>query len=98
MAGENMSDDDFKELRRLLEQAQEDARVARLHSEKLHRALLEVPIGSPDDERPLIEGLRIMWRSYQRGAWITRATIVIIPLTAAIGTALLTMRGWVSWK
>lgn len=94
----SMRDDDFKEMRRLLEQAQEDAATARKHSEELRRALLEVPLGAPKDERPLIDGMRVMWRAYQRGAWVTRAVFVITPLIAAVGTAILTIKGWMPFN
>lgn len=62
--------------------------------DELHRALFAVPAGSPADERPLIEGLRIVWRAYQRGSWLARITIWLIPTVAAIGAGVAAIKGW----
>lgn len=67
--------------------------------EDISRALFEVPEGSPDDERPLIEGLRIMWRAYQRGNWIARVLIWLIPTTAGVLMGWETVKEWMmSWS
>lgn len=63
----------------------------------LKTALFDVPAGSPPDERPLIEGLRVVWRQYQRGSWAARVMIWMIPTMASIGAAVATIRGWVPW-
>ena len=60
--------------------------------DQMNRALFEVPEGSPKDERPLIEGLRIMWRAYQRGSWLARVFIWVIPTVAGV------IAGWDSIK
>ena len=77
--------------REMLRQASEDAAM-------LRQALFEVPPGSPDDERPLIEGLRVMWRSYQRGSWLARMLMWLVPAMAAFGAAISQMKGWVPWS
>lgn len=62
--------------------------------DKLHRTLFEVPPGSPDDERPLIEGLRIVWRSYQRGSWTVRAVVWLTPAIAAVLASIAAIAGY----
>lgn len=62
--------------------------------EQLNRALFEVPPGSPPDERPLIEGLRIVWRSYQRGSWTVRALVWAVPATAAVLASVAAVGGY----
>lgn len=62
--------------------------------EDMNRALFEVPPGSPPDERPLIEGLRVMWRAYQRGNWLARLLIWIIPTAAGLLMGWETLKGW----
>jgi len=62
--------------------------------EEIHRSLFEVPTGSPDGTRPLIEGMRIMWASYQRGSWAFRAIVWLLPAIAGVGIAAEKIHGW----
>jgi hypothetical protein len=61
----------------------------------IHAALFDVPPGSPKDERPLIEGVRIMWRAYQRGSWAFRAVIWVLPAIAGVGVAWQKITEWI---
>ena len=51
---------------------------------EMHRAFFEVPAGSPEGTKPLIEGMRIMWAAYQRGSWFMRAIIWVFPTIAGV--------------
>lgn len=61
---------------------------------KIHDALFEVPAGSGPDEKPLIELIRIVVRSYQRASWATRAIVWLLPAIAGLGVAYQTIVGW----
>ncbi|QRF66390.1 hypothetical protein [Ponticoccus alexandrii] len=61
---------------------------------RIERALFDVPPGSPDDEKPLIEGIRIVWRAFQRGSWVARAVVYAIPTIAAVGLAAGQIKEW----
>ena len=60
----------------------------------MHRALMEVPPGSPADERPLVEQMRVVCRAYQRGNWVVRAAIWVLPALAGVGVAIEKIREW----
>lgn len=63
--------------------------------DEIHRALFSVPPGSPKETKPLIEGMRIMWMAYQRGSWVVRAVIWILPAVAGVGIAWEKIMGWI---
>tara|TARA_R110000850_G_scaffold109320_2_gene222135 strand:- start:6391 stop:6627 length:237 start_codon:yes stop_codon:yes gene_type:complete len=60
----------------------------------IHRALFDVPTGSGAEEKPLIEGMRIVWRSYQRGSWAFRAVVWVLPAIAGVGIAAEKIKEW----
>jgi len=64
--------------------------------DRIHRALFEVPAGSPDDEKPLIEGVRIVWRAWQRGSWLSRLLMWLVPAVAACVAFAAQVRQWLS--
>lgn len=76
------------EERKMLEDTQQSV-------EAIRRALFEVPEGSPADERPLIEGLRIMWRAWQRGSWAIRVVVWTLPTVAGLAVAASQLRDYV---
>ncbi|WP_299830649.1 hypothetical protein [uncultured Roseobacter sp.] len=53
----------------------------------LHDALLRVPPGSPSDDRPLLEEIRLVVRAYRRGSWIAKVVVWGAPVivSAVIG-------------
>lgn len=55
---------------------------------ELRAALLEKAPGSPSDEKPLLEDIRIVIRAYKRASWATRAVIWALPTAALIGASL----------
>lgn len=75
---------------------EERAKLEETHKlvQKINRALFEVPEGSPEDEKSLVEGARLMWRDYRRGAWAFRIVAWGIPTLAGIGAGFLVIKGW----
>jgi hypothetical protein len=65
---------------------------------RINRALFEVPPGSPDSDQPLIEGLVIVWRAYQRGSWVVRMLVWLIPTIAGLGASIAVIKGWLPWS
>lgn len=61
---------------------------------ELKKAFLEVPPGSPKEERPLLENLRMVVKAYQRASWSTRALIYTVPVLAMLGASYQTILGW----
>ncbi len=75
--------------RALLEKLAEDV-------DELKRAFFSVPPGSPPDEKPLIEALVHMWRSYQRGSWLARVVAFVAGGVTAAGGVYGSVMGW--WR
>lgn len=61
----------------------------------LHMALLEVPPGSSNSAKPLIEDIRVVVLAYKRGSWATRALVWLLPAIAGVGVAFEKIRGWI---
>lgn len=65
---------------------------------EIHEALFTVPVGSPDDERPLIHDIRTIVRAYSRARWSTRMIVWLLPTIAALGVAVKTIVTWWSTR
>lgn len=61
---------------------------------EIHQALFAVPPGSPPDEKPLLEDIRVVCRAYKRAKWTTRAIIWLLPTAAGLGMAVETIWKW----
>ena len=75
----------------------EESRMLReVHTQmgKLLYDLYEVPKGSPEDVRPLIQEIRIVVRAYQRSRWATRLVMWILPAVAGVGLAIEALSRW----
>jgi hypothetical protein len=59
----------------------------------IHQALFETPPGARD-ERPLIEGIRAVVKAYERGSWLARAILWLLPAIAGAGIAAQHIREW----
>lgn len=64
----------------------------------LHSALLEVPPGSPEGKKPLLEEIRAVTEAYKRANWITRAVVWLLPALAGIGVAIQQIKAWGVWR
>lgn len=62
--------------------------------DKLYSSLLEVPAGSPTDEKPLLEQIRVISRAYNRGVWSAKMIVWGVPLIASLGIAVQTVLSW----
>lgn len=80
-------------------QVTEDERQKLIETHKymveLNRAFFEVPIGSPQDERPLIEDIRTMRNDYKRRKWAGRMLVWVIPTGAGLVLGLEDIVRWV---
>ena len=61
---------------------------------QMHHAFFEVPIGS--SERPLIEDLREVVKTYKRLNWLSKAALYIAAGIGALGAAYATLKDWVT--
>jgi hypothetical protein len=85
-----MTDGERETLRKVAEQVEHNGEL----TEIIYAALFEVPKGSPEGDRPLIEMIRIVVRAYQRASWITRVIVWLLPTAALIGASIAQVKGW----
>ena len=64
----------------------------------LKAAFLDKPLGTPENEPSLIEGMRIVWEAYRRGSWLLRVLAFLVTAVAAVGGAVASVKGWWPWQ
>ena len=67
-------------------------------TDELYEALLELPPGSLETDRPLLQDIRKVVQAYKRMSWAARATIWVLSFIGVVGGAVGTLMGWFSFK
>lgn len=89
---------EFRKVVRVTEAERQKLDETHAFMTKMNEAFFEVPEGSPSDEKPLITGLRIMWRAYQTRRWAGRFLVWLIPTIAGLLIALDQIWEWIKVK
>lgn len=65
---------------------------------RIFRALLEVPDGSPKDQKPFMEAAWPVIYAFDRSKWLARTTVWFILLSASLAGALQVLWKWLVLK